>query len=69
MKISSLSFTPLHSALLIIKNSNLITRPQKLNKLNMKNKVLFLALAILGAGSVKAQLNVGSTSAADPSAI
>ena len=36
----------------------------------MKNRVLFLAsMAIMGATSLKAQLNVGSTSAADPSAI
>ncbi len=35
----------------------------------MKNSVLFLAFAIFGASSLKAQLNVGSTSAADASAI
>ena len=35
----------------------------------MKNKVLFFAISILAASTLKAQVNVGSTSAADPSAI
>lgn len=53
-----------------MKTFNTITQILKLNNNNMKNKVLFLAtMAILGVASLKAQLNVGSTSAPDPSAV